>query len=143
MDPTSINRAEGGERNGSELREKVRQAIVAGKLPNQEPALTFGGHGDGASCVICDEPITPHQIGFDIEFGPDAGGDAGSGPYYLHAPVFHRLAGGVPQHYGEPHGDQNLRGAASCARQARNTWRGAVSVSALPVVTVRRNMAAH
>jgi hypothetical protein len=88
MDPTGVNTANGGENNENGLREKVRQAILAGKLPKQEPAATFGGHGYGATCAICGEPVAPHQIEFEIEFAPDAESDAGPGPYHLHAQCF-------------------------------------------------------
>jgi hypothetical protein len=88
MDPTSINTVEGDEGNGNELLEKVRHAILAGKLPKQEPAATFGGRGEGASCAICGEPVAPDQIEFEIEFAPGAGTDAGPGPYHLHARCF-------------------------------------------------------
>ena len=121
MDPTSINTAEGGESNGNELREKARRAILARRLPKQEPTATFGGYGYGASCAICGEPVAPHQVEFEIEFAPDAQSDAGPGALSPACSVFHSLAGGVPQHYGEPHGDPNRRRRRRLRPTARNT----------------------
>jgi hypothetical protein len=50
------------------LREKARAVIRAGKLPARPPDRTWGGPGVGASCTICDLPVTKSQLEFEIQF---------------------------------------------------------------------------
>lgn len=52
----------------SDLREKAREAIRAGKLPNVPPESMWGGRGDGSPCAICDQPIRPDEVEFELEF---------------------------------------------------------------------------
>ena len=58
----------------SSLREKAREAIRTGKLPNRPPDGTWGGPGLGEACVICGQPLAPDGLELEIEFirGQDA-----------------------------------------------------------------------
>ena len=56
------------------LRGKARTAIRDGKLPSQRPDRTWGGPGVGASCSVCEMPVTKDEMEFEIEFARD--GDA-------------------------------------------------------------------
>jgi hypothetical protein len=50
------------------LREKAREAICIGKLPAGRPdRITLIGTGSGATCAVCDEPVTPDQMELEIE----------------------------------------------------------------------------
>jgi hypothetical protein len=49
-------------------RERARAAIQSGKIPLRRPDRTWGGPGVGASCVVCDQPITRDQLELEIEF---------------------------------------------------------------------------
>jgi hypothetical protein len=49
-------------------RSKVLNAVHAGKLPTHPPERTWGGKGSGAPCVLCEEPIRPNEIEWELEF---------------------------------------------------------------------------
>jgi hypothetical protein len=51
------------------LRDKVREAIQAGALPNRRPDRTWGGPGVGACCRICSTPVKQDEVELEIEFG--------------------------------------------------------------------------
>ena len=54
------------------LREKVRSALQAGKIPNRPPDQTQGVSGVGATCAICELPVTPaDEMGVEIQFARD------------------------------------------------------------------------
>src|SRR6185312_5210531 len=50
------------------LRQWVRQAIEGGKLPDRAPVRTWGGHGCGAPCAICNEQIGIDEVELELEF---------------------------------------------------------------------------
>lgn len=69
------------------LAEKARAAIRHGQLPSRAPNRRFGGRGNGATCPVCGEVVTPIQAEIEIEFnrhGPEPGLDR----YHLHARCF-------------------------------------------------------
>jgi hypothetical protein len=66
------------------LRDRVREAIRTGKLPDRSPERTWGGQGSGTCCAICDERLSPHQVEFELEF---ATGDDGRGGENCHVHV--------------------------------------------------------
>jgi hypothetical protein len=75
------------------LREKVREAIRAGRLPSTPPERTWGGRGCGAYyCTICGERINPDQVEFELEYrrtGANNGKDGnGSGNVHVHLRCF-------------------------------------------------------
>jgi hypothetical protein len=69
------------------LREKARQVIRAGKLPNQRPDRTWGGPGVGASCAVCDLPVRKEDLEFEIQFARDDS-NPGLDKYHLHVRCF-------------------------------------------------------
>ena len=50
------------------LRQKVREAIQAGKIPDRRPDRMWGGPGTGVPCIICDEAVDRDGVGFELEF---------------------------------------------------------------------------
>lgn len=49
------------------LRPIARERIANGQLPRQEPSRMLGGPGSGRPCSLCDKPIEPYQIEYEIE----------------------------------------------------------------------------
>ena len=54
------------------LRKRARDAIRAGKLPAWRPVRTWGGKGGGAACAVCDLPLAPEEVEFELEFAEDS-----------------------------------------------------------------------
>lgn len=50
------------------LRDRVRQVLQAGQLPNRGPDNIQGGLGSGAPCTICETAIGPADIELVIQF---------------------------------------------------------------------------
>lgn len=46
----------------AELRRRIGEKIDADLLPVLIPASIGGGHGSGAQCAACDQPITSTQV---------------------------------------------------------------------------------
>jgi hypothetical protein len=69
------------------LREKVRDVIQAGKLPNRHPDRMWGGPGVGTGCAICSAPLKRDGVEFEIEFSRD-GDDPGLDKYHVHILCF-------------------------------------------------------
>jgi len=69
------------------LREKARQVLRAGTLPNRRPDRTWGGSGVGAVCTICATPVKPDELEFEIEFARN-GDPPHWDSYHLHARCF-------------------------------------------------------
>jgi len=72
------------------LREKVRVVIQTGKLPSRPPDRTWGGPGVGATCTVCELPVTTQEMEFEIQFARDAkqGLEAGLDKYHVHIRCF-------------------------------------------------------
>lgn len=69
------------------LRVRIREAIEDGRLPRQRPAHTWGGHGSGAACAVCGEPIGPELFEFELAYARPGGGNGngrGNGEGSLH-----------------------------------------------------------
>jgi hypothetical protein len=49
------------------LRAKAVAAIREGRLSRQRPERLWGGTGDGSQCTVCETPIRPDEIGFELE----------------------------------------------------------------------------
>jgi hypothetical protein len=83
------------------LRTKAREAVERGKIPRRRPDRTWGGPGVGATCSICDEPVTSAQLEFEIQFSRD-GDNPGLDKYHVHIRCFaawefeRREDGGAP-----------------------------------------------
>jgi hypothetical protein len=69
------------------LREKARAVVQSGKLPSRRPDGTWGGLGVGASCTICELPVTKDQMEFEIEFARD-GDNPGLDEFHVHIRCF-------------------------------------------------------
>ena len=69
------------------LREKAREVLEAGKLPNRKPDRTWGGPGVGAACTICGVPVAHDQMEFEIQFAHD-GGNPGLDKFHVHIRCF-------------------------------------------------------
>jgi hypothetical protein len=66
----------------SRLREQAREAIKSGKLPSQAPDRTWGGPGVGASCSVCERPVSKQEMEFEIQFVRD--GDTDLDKFHVH-----------------------------------------------------------
>jgi hypothetical protein len=64
------------------LREKARQLIQAGTLPNHPADRTWAGRGGGADCAICGAPVQHGEIEYELEFAPPNGGARDQGPHH-------------------------------------------------------------
>ena len=59
------------EEHESALRQKAREAIMAGRLPTRSPTGVWGGPGTGKTCAVCGQVIGGNSLGFELEFGDD------------------------------------------------------------------------
>jgi hypothetical protein len=69
------------------LRETARAAVRSGKLPSRRPDRMWGGPGVGASCAVCELPITRAELEFEIQFEHD-GGVPGLDKFHVHIRCF-------------------------------------------------------
>ena len=51
----------------AELRPIARERIANRQLPQQAPSQMWGGHGTGQPCALCDKPILPEEIEYELE----------------------------------------------------------------------------
>ena len=65
------------------LREQARAVIQSGKLPSRTPDRTWGGPGVGATCSVCEKPVTKEEMEFEIQFARD-GDNPGLDKYHVH-----------------------------------------------------------
>jgi len=52
----------------NELRVEARRRISLGHLPCVAQHYLWAGPGDGRPCSLCDRPIDPRQIEYELEF---------------------------------------------------------------------------
>jgi hypothetical protein len=79
----AVNRKEKpGMMNESLLREKVREAMHAGELPDRAPDQVWGGPGTGARCAVCGASTKRDETELEIEFS--SGHRSGPTSYYVH-----------------------------------------------------------
>ena len=69
------------------LREKAKEVIRTGKLPNRRPDRTWGGPGVGALCSVCQLPVTKDELEFEIQFAHD-GDNPGLDKFHVHIRCF-------------------------------------------------------
>jgi len=55
----------------STLRQKAREAILAGKLPYRRPERMWAGRGVGSRCTICDKLVERDEIEYELDFTLD------------------------------------------------------------------------
>lgn len=56
-------------RNEDRLRGKAREAMQAGKIPYSSESSLWGGRGGGGTdCAVCDQPVTPDELEYELEF---------------------------------------------------------------------------
>lgn len=53
----------------NELRLRARDLIQRGHLPAVVPSKMWGGHGSAQCCSLCDKPIQPDEIEYEINAG--------------------------------------------------------------------------
>jgi hypothetical protein len=51
----------------TELRPIARERIAKGQLPCRAPLVMWGGHGVGKLCALCDRPIQPADVEYEVE----------------------------------------------------------------------------
>jgi hypothetical protein len=69
------------------VREKAREVIRSGKLPDRRPDRMWGGAAARADCAICGAPLRPDEVEFEIEFVRNGEG-SGADRYHLHTRCF-------------------------------------------------------
>ena len=69
------------------VREKARSGILAGRIPGHRPERTWGGLGVGAPCAVCEQPVRPDELEFEIEFAHD-GDNPGLDKFHVHLRCF-------------------------------------------------------
>jgi hypothetical protein len=57
----------------AEVRQKVVARLQDGKLPRQAPNRLWGGPGVNAPCSVCDRPVGPDEMEFEVQFARDGG----------------------------------------------------------------------
>lgn len=69
------------------LREKARDTIRNGKLPQRAPDRVWGGPGVGAPCSVCELPVKKDEMEFEIQFAHD-GASPGLDKFHIHIRCF-------------------------------------------------------
>jgi len=64
-----------------ELERVAKQRIRTGELPCHPTARMWGSHGTGALCSLCDRPIRPEEVEYEVALAAD--GDSGRGEHVL------------------------------------------------------------
>jgi len=49
-----------------ELRPIARERLAKGQLPREAHTRFWGGFGTGQPCSLCDEPIQPYEIEYEV-----------------------------------------------------------------------------
>jgi len=74
------------------LRDKVREAMQARKLPNRFPDRLFGGGPTGGRCAFCEEST---HGGMEVELVFTDNGQRGQTTYYAHPRCFSIFVGEI------------------------------------------------
>jgi hypothetical protein len=70
------------------FRAKARERLQSGELPRHYGTRHLEGHGCGAPCAVCGEPITRGQLELEIEFSQNGAGLPGAVTYHCHIRCF-------------------------------------------------------
>ncbi len=54
----------------SELRERARELIHAGRLPDVVPTRMWGGRGSGQTCALCGDVVPQTEVEYELEPEP-------------------------------------------------------------------------
>jgi hypothetical protein len=52
----------------TDLRERARRLLAAGRLPCSDPVASWAGPGRGQPCCVCQVLVRVDQIAFDLSF---------------------------------------------------------------------------
>jgi hypothetical protein len=90
------------------LREKVREVIQAGTLPDRDADRTWGGPGSGLDCVVCGQTLHPVESELELEFFLE-GAERAPTVRHLHGGCFlaweaERRQKSAPSHGGDGRG---------------------------------------
>jgi hypothetical protein len=72
----------------SSLRERARQLIQAGRLPNRRPDCMWADEGSGADCAVCHDPLQLGKIEYELECALLDGASQRADLYHLHVRCF-------------------------------------------------------
>jgi hypothetical protein len=56
--------------NRPSLRDVIRRKLDDGDLPTRPPSKMYAGHGSGATCAACGDPVQPGQVEYELNY-PD------------------------------------------------------------------------
>lgn len=68
------------------LRQRARERIQSGELPDHTPTSTWGGSSTGARCPVCDRDLGRDEWELAFEVKPQGG--AGGKTYQMHVPCY-------------------------------------------------------
>ena len=71
----------------STLREKARELLRSGRLPDRQPDRMWGGTAAHADCAICGASLRRDEVAFEIEFANNGDG-SDADRYHLHTRCF-------------------------------------------------------
>ena len=69
------------------LRQKARDAMLAGVLPAKPPVRISGGSGLGACCVLCGKSVNEEELEYEFELA-GSGGARRLDKFHLHVPCY-------------------------------------------------------
>jgi hypothetical protein len=73
-----------------ELRQLADQRITSNLLPDTVPLNVWAGRGSGEPCSLCDQPVPPGEIEYEID--NPAAGDARSYRFHMRCHAMWQLA---------------------------------------------------
>ena len=51
----------------ADLRERAKEMLKNGILPLKPQERLWGGYGNGCTCMLCSDPIGPHEVEYELE----------------------------------------------------------------------------
>ena len=69
------------------LHDEVAPAIYSAKLPTCPLKRMWGGPGSGNCCAICEQPVKPDELEYELQFPQERDGRAG-GNCHVHIGCF-------------------------------------------------------
>ena len=71
------------------LRERVRELLRDGRLPNRRPESMWAGRGRGESCRLCGAVVEQDEVVYEVEFTSES--DRGAEGSHFHMRCFWAL----------------------------------------------------